>query len=45
MNEPTIEVEGARKPFGATRALAWIAIPTDAARGTRPTRAWKEVSP
>jgi len=45
MNEATIEVEGARKPFGAMAALAGIDIHADAARGTRPTRAWKGVSP
>ena len=45
MNEATTEVEGARKPRGATVALAAIDIHTDAARGTRPTRAWKGVSP
>jgi hypothetical protein len=45
MNQTTIEVEGARKPLGATVALAGIDIYTDAARGTRLTRAWKGVSP
>jgi hypothetical protein len=44
MNEATIEVEGARKPFGATVALAGTDIHADAARGTCPTRAWKGVS-
>jgi hypothetical protein len=45
MNEATIEVEGARKPFRATVAVAGIGPRTDAARRTRPTRAWKGVSP
>jgi hypothetical protein len=45
MSQATIEVEGARTPFAATVALAGIDIPTGAARGTRPTRAWKEISP
>jgi hypothetical protein len=45
MNEATIEVEGARKPFGAAVALAGIDIHTDATRGTRPTRTWKGVTP
>jgi hypothetical protein len=45
MNEATIEAEGALKPLGATVALAGIDIHTDAARGTRPTWAWKGVSP
>jgi hypothetical protein len=45
MNEATIEVEGVRKPFGATVPPAGIDIRADAARGIRPTRAWKGVSP
>jgi hypothetical protein len=45
MSQATIEAEGARQSFGATMALAGIDIHTDAARGTRPTRAWKEVLP
>ena len=45
MSQATIEVEGPRQSFGATVALDGIDIHTDAARGTRPTRAWKGVSP
>ena len=42
MNEATTEIEGARKPFDATVALAAIDIHTDAARVARPPGLGKE---